>query len=107
MSRQYEAYSLSQKGLPYFSVTGGPFASPQQMGWHIVDTDTGLTAAVSCDNTLCARLNALEVVARIFERRDLYYLISNKLHDGGYLEIPEDEWESFRDAVKIIGAEGD
>lgn len=102
MSRHYEANSMSQNGLPYFKVEGGPYSSLQTMGWHIVDSDTGLTSAISCDADLCKRLNALETIARLFERRDLYYLISNKLHDEGYLEIPEDEWEQFKDAVREL-----
>jgi len=72
------------------------------MGWHIVDADTGLTVAVSCDNELCERLNALEAIARLFERRDLDYFISDKLYDGGYLDIPDEEWDTYKTSVKII-----
>lgn len=103
--RYYEANSMSQYGKPYFSVTGGPFFSAQTMGWHIVDADTGLTTAVSCDDGLCERLNALETIARLFERRDLDYLISNKLHDSGYLRVPDEEWDAYKAAVKIIKGE--
>lgn len=102
MARYYEANSMGERGLPYFNVDGGPFGTTQTMGWHIVDADTGLTAAVSCDAELCKRLNALEAIARLFERRDLYYLISDKLHDAGYLQVPDEEWEQFKDSVEEL-----
>lgn len=102
MSKHYESYAVREKNLPYFQVKGGPFVELQTMGWHIVDANTGLTAGVSCDANLCKRLNALETIARMFDRRDLYHLISNKLHDSGFLEVPEDEWEQFKIAVREL-----
>jgi hypothetical protein len=100
--RRYEATSMRQQSLPSFTVSGGPFAAAQRMGWHIVDAQTGHTAGVACDAGMCSRLNTLEIIAGVFESHGLYDLISNKLHDAGYLDISDDEWEAFRDAVKTI-----
>ena len=101
---KYRAISTSQTNRRPFRVVGGPFATDQTMGWQIVDEDTGLTAAVSCDDRLCARLNALEVVARMIERYDLYHFISNDLHDSGLWELPEGEWKAFKKAVAELQA---
>lgn len=42
----------------YFHVRGGPFASEQQMGWHITNRK-GFTVAISCDHEFVTRVLAL------------------------------------------------
>lgn len=55
----YSARSMSVAGLPCFTVSGGPFAKDQIMGWQITD-EGGITCAVSCDSQLCRKIKAIE-----------------------------------------------
>lgn len=100
--RKYRALSNRAMGRLPFRVSGGPFTEDQMMGWQIVDEDTGRTAAASNDAEFCERLNALEVVARMLERYDLYHFIANDLHDTGLWEIPDPEWDAFKEAVREL-----
>ena len=81
---KYVAVSMTDRGLPRFEVSGGPFARHQQMGWHVTRADSGLTVAVACDRGFLERLNALEVLfADLCNVGALYQL--GKLEEDGYL----------------------
>lgn len=103
MSNEYpkhSARSMSAASLPYFTVTGGPFASPQMMGLHITN-EKGLTVAVSCDTSFCERVNMLNELAILLKRADAGYHLAER-HDGGYLEMDDEAWERLRDLLKEV-----
>lgn len=93
----YFARSVREANLPYFNVTGGPFASAQTMGWHIVN-EKGFTVAVSPDDEFAARLNELESLASLIRKLGAAYHLSER-HDDGYLEVPDEIWESWKETV--------
>lgn len=74
-----------------FVVSGGPLSRPLEMGWHIIAAD-GTTRAVSNDHTLCERLNDLEALVLLLQRRNALYLLK-RVADEGYTELTEDERE--------------
>lgn len=93
--------SMSQAGLPYFRVTGGPFASPQAMGWHLT-SEAGLTLGVANDSIVAQRLNDLEEFWEFWNSCNLEYHIRER-RDQGYLRCDDEQWERFKELLKRMG----
>jgi hypothetical protein len=97
---KHSARSMRDAGLQYFTVTGGPFASPQTMGLHITN-EKGLTVAVSCDTLFCERVNMLNELALLLKRADARYHLAER-HDGGYLEMDDEVWERLSELLRTL-----
>jgi hypothetical protein len=94
---------MSSASLPYFTVSGGPFAKAQTMGWHVVN-ERGFTVAVSCDDEFAKRLNALESVAAMLRRMDAVYHLRER-RDDGYLQLDDELWENWKKLVSLLRLE--
>lgn len=92
--------SMRGANLPYFTVSGGPFANPQSMGWHITD-EKGFTVAVSCDHTFVHRVNMLNELAALLKHADATYHLSER-HDDGYLEVEDEVWARLKELLKEL-----
>lgn len=97
---KYDARSMSGAGLPYFTVSGGPLASSQIMGWHITN-EKGFTVAVSNDAEFCKRLNELEELASLLKQADTKYHLS-KRRDQGHLQLDDESWARLKTLLATL-----
>lgn len=92
------ARSMSEAGLPAFEVTGGHFAKPQAMGWHITD-DSGLTVGVANDSILRDVFELLDLL----RQADAAYHFLERYGDGymqvGAYEVRE---ENFQRLIELL-----
>jgi hypothetical protein len=88
--KDYFARSMSDAGLPNFTVTGGPFASSQRMGWHIT-TEEGFTVAVSCDARFAWLVTGMfnQVILSVLvegHNKERLYVMTSKAEACEYVE---------------------
>ena len=63
------SYYISPVGdrNPYFTVSGGPLALPQIMGWHITN-ERGQTVGCSCDRQFCQRVEEIGALLELIQQ---------------------------------------
>jgi hypothetical protein len=98
--RRYYAVGVGSGLTSRFTVSGGPFSRPQEMGWHITN-ERGFTRAVSCDHAFAERLNDVEALIEILRKRNALYLL-RRVADEGYTEFSDEEQELLS---KMLGTE--
>ncbi|MDD1750437.1 MAG: hypothetical protein LUO89_11250 [Methanothrix sp.] len=77
------ARAMSEAGLPYYQVTGGPLQAPLTMGWQIAD-ENGITVAVANDPVIADMITLVELLVEA----DAAYHILERYGDG-YLQMSE------------------
>lgn len=83
----------------YFTVSGGPFASPQTMGWHITG-EGGHTLAVSPDSEFATFCCEARELFTLMEEGDVLYSVRER-RDQGYLDhIPQEKWERLKELLQ-------
>lgn len=93
--RKYEFYSTKERNIPYFNVSGGPFASSQTMGMHIT-CEKGFTSGVSTDRQLCELIIDSQRLMELLKKMDVNYHLSER-HDDGYLQADDKTWNDFKE----------
>jgi len=85
-----------------FTVSGGPFAAPQTMGWHLTD-ERGHTLGVACDDDLVERIEALEDLVELLVRCDAAYHLRERRAQGYLGGLSDEDAARLRDLFEMLG----